>query len=80
MCGRNLFCSILVGFLVNSLLISSVRAQSSGNFYEGKTITFFAGSSAGGGTDLTARLIAKHMERYIPGKPTVLVVNKPGAG
>ena len=62
------------------LPVTSLWAQSGKNFYEGKTITFFAGSSAGGGTDLTARLIAKHIERYIPGKPAVLVVNKPGAG
>ena len=62
------------------LPVTSLWAQSGKNFYEGKTITFFAGSSAGGGTDLTARLIAKHLERYIPGKPAVLVVNKPGAG
>ena len=62
------------------LAVTSVWAQSGKNFYEGKTITFFAGSSAGGGTDLTARLIAKYIEKYIPGKPTVLVVNKPGAG
>ena len=62
------------------LSVTSLWAQSGKNFYEGKTITFFAGSSAGGGTDLTARLIAKHLERYIPGKPAVLVVNKPGAG
>jgi tripartite-type tricarboxylate transporter receptor subunit TctC len=62
------------------LAVTSVWAQSGKNFYEGKTITFFAGSSAGGGTDLTARLIAKYIEKHIPGKPTVLVVNKPGAG
>jgi len=62
------------------LSVTALWAQSGKNFYEGKTITFFAGSSAGGGTDLTARLIAKHLERYIPGKPAVLVVNKPGAG
>jgi hypothetical protein len=45
------------------------RAQSSKNFYDGKAITFLVGSSAGGGTDITARLIARHIERYIPGKP-----------
>jgi tripartite-type tricarboxylate transporter receptor subunit TctC len=67
-------------FVLCLLSVVSVNAQSGANFYEGKTIAFFAGSSAGGGTDLTARLIAKHLERYIPGKPTVLVVNKPGAG
>ncbi len=50
------------------------------NFYEGKIITFLVGSSAGGGTDLTARVIARHIERYIPGKPRIDVANKPGAG
>ena len=59
---------------------ASVEAQSSQKFFAGKTITFLAGSSAGGGTDLTARLIARHLERYIPGHPRVMVVNKPGAG
>jgi tripartite-type tricarboxylate transporter receptor subunit TctC len=67
-------------FLFFLSLITSVAAQSSKNFYEGKTITLLAGSSAGGGTDMTARLIARHMERYIPGNPRILVVNKPGAG
>ena len=57
-----------------------LQAQTSKNFYEGKTITFLVGSSAGGGTDLTARLIARHIERYIPGKPRIDVANKPGAG
>ena len=56
------------------------RAQSSKNFYDGKAITFLVGSSAGGGTDITARLIARHIERYIPGKPRIDVMNKPGAG
>lgn len=57
-----------------------LHAQTSKNFYEGKTITFLVGSSAGGGTDLTARVIARHIERYIPGKPRIDVANKPGAG
>ena len=57
-----------------------LQAQTSKNFYEGKTITFLVGSSAGGGTDLTARVIARHIERYIPGKPRIDVANKPGAG
>lgn len=57
-----------------------LHAQVSRNFYEGKTITFLVGSSAGGGTDLTARVIARHIEHYIPGKPRIDVANKPGAG
>jgi tripartite-type tricarboxylate transporter receptor subunit TctC len=71
---------ILTILFLNLCWVVSAHPQSPRNFYEGKTITFFAGSSAGGGTDLTARLIAKYIEKYIPGKPTVLVVNKPGAG
>ncbi len=66
--------------LVSVCFSTLAHAQSGKSFFEGKTVTLFAGSSAGGGTDITARLIARHMERHIPGKPTVLVVNKPGAG
>ena len=72
--------SLAAGVLILSLaLVLPLHAQSK-NFYEGKTITFLVGSSAGGGTDLTARLLARHMERYIPGKPRIDVANKPGAG
>ncbi len=55
-------------------------AQPAKNFYEGKSIAFLVGSSAGGGTDVTARLIARHLERHIPGKPRIDIINKPGAG
>ena len=80
-CKRMKFSNLLaVVIFTLCLAVTSAGAQSGKNFYEGKTITFFAGSSAGGGTDLTARLIAKHLERHIPGKPAVMVVNKPGAG
>ena len=71
---------ILICLLLTLWWVASALAQSGKNFFEGKTVTLFAGSSAGGGTDIAARLIARHMERHIPGKPTVLVVNKPGAG
>ena len=69
-------------WMISVVMLSAVaplHAQSK-NFYEGKTITFLVGSSAGGGTDLTARTIARHIERYIPGRPRIDVINKPGAG
>jgi tripartite-type tricarboxylate transporter receptor subunit TctC len=69
----------LILFLVLTAILP-LHAQSSKSFYAGKTITMLAGSSPGGGTDQTVRLLARHLERYIPGKPTILVVNKPGAG
>ena len=72
--------TLVWGVLILSCALAlPVHAQSK-NFYEGKTITFLVGSSAGGGTDLTARLLARHLERYIPGKPRIDVANKPGAG
>jgi tripartite-type tricarboxylate transporter receptor subunit TctC len=67
---------IVIGVPLNSRLY----AQPVKNFFEGKTITFLVGSSAGGGTDIAARLIARHLERSISGNPKFLVVNKPGAG
>jgi tripartite-type tricarboxylate transporter receptor subunit TctC len=48
-------------------------------FYQGKTIRFIVGASAGGGYDTYTRLIARRFAQYIPGKPTVVVENMPGA-
>jgi tripartite-type tricarboxylate transporter receptor subunit TctC len=72
---------IIFGVMLVSLILAlPLHAQTPKNFYEGKTITFLVGSSAGGGTDLTARVIARHIQRYIPGKARIDVANKPGAG
>ena len=49
-------------------------------FYSGKNLRLTVGSSAGGGTDIVARLLARHMGRYMPGKPGMIVVNQPGGG
>src|SRR6202162_5637734 len=49
-------------------------------FYRGKTVTITVGSAVGGGYDAYARLVARHLGRYIPGNPTVIVQNIPGAG
>jgi tripartite-type tricarboxylate transporter receptor subunit TctC len=48
-------------------------------FYEGKTITIVVGYKPGGGYDRTARLLARHLPKHIPGKPTIIVQNMPGA-
>jgi tripartite-type tricarboxylate transporter receptor subunit TctC len=56
----------------------SVDAQS--RFFEGKTIRIVVGFSAGGGYDTYSRVIARHLGRHLPGKPTVIVENMPGAG
>jgi tripartite-type tricarboxylate transporter receptor subunit TctC len=59
------------------LSAAPARAQSP---YEGKTITIITSTGPGGVYDLTARMIARHMGRYIPGGPTLIVQNMPGGG
>jgi tripartite-type tricarboxylate transporter receptor subunit TctC len=49
-------------------------------FYEGKTIRIIVGFSAGGGYDSLARILSRHMGKYIPGHPTIIVENMTGAG
>lgn len=50
------------------------------DFYRGKTITLLVGSAEGGGYDQYARLLARHMGRYIAGGPAIVVKNQPAAG
>ncbi len=50
------------------------------DFYRGKTIRVIVGLEAGGGFDTTARVLARHMGKYIPGEPTLIVENMVGAG
>ena len=54
--------------------------QPASAFYPGTTVTIVVGSGAGGGFDTTARLVARHIGRHIPGNPTVIVQNMPGGG
>jgi tripartite-type tricarboxylate transporter receptor subunit TctC len=50
------------------------------DYFAGKTIEFVAGSDVGGGYDIYTRAIARHIARHIPGSPTIVVKNMPGAG
>lgn len=54
-------------------------AQAQEPFFKGKTIRIVVGFSAGGGYDVYARAIARHMSRHIPGNPSIVVENMPGA-
>jgi tripartite-type tricarboxylate transporter receptor subunit TctC len=60
--------------------ISVGHAQSPADFYKGKNIDLYIGYSAGGGYDVYARSLARHMGRFIPGNPTIVPKNMPGAG
>jgi tripartite-type tricarboxylate transporter receptor subunit TctC len=62
------------------VLPASAHAQSVADFYRGKTVTLMVSTSTGGGYDTLARAVARFIGRHIPGNPTVVVRNMPGAG
>jgi tripartite-type tricarboxylate transporter receptor subunit TctC len=55
-------------------------ADSVADFYKDKTIRLIVGIAVGSGYDVNARLLARHLHRHIPGNPTIVVQNQPGAG
>jgi tripartite-type tricarboxylate transporter receptor subunit TctC len=61
-------------------LRAPAAAQTPAEFYKGKQIRITVGTAAGQDYDLWARLIGRHISRYIPGNPSVIVENMPGAG
>ncbi len=63
-----------------TLFHGAAAAQGVADFYTGRTVTILVGSGAGGATDISARVIARFLERHIPGTPTVIVQNMPGGG
>lgn len=56
------------------------RADAVSDFYRGRTIEIVVGAGAGGGYDVNARLLARHLGRFVPGGPNVVVNNMPGGG
>jgi tripartite-type tricarboxylate transporter receptor subunit TctC len=70
--------AFLLTLVVSTFSFHSLDAQDS--FYKGKTIRIVVGSSAGGGYDTYSRTLARHMGKHIPGEPTFVVENMPGAG
>jgi tripartite-type tricarboxylate transporter receptor subunit TctC len=70
----------LCGLVLAAAVPGTVAAQSVADFYKGKTIEFIIGTSPGGTYDQWARLIGRHMGRHIPGNPSFLPKNMPGAG
>jgi tripartite-type tricarboxylate transporter receptor subunit TctC len=70
----------LVSALFTTLGITPASSQTVEEFYRGKTVRFIIHSTAGGDYDAWARLIARHMTKYLPGNPTFLPQNMPGAG
>ena len=60
-------------------LVLSAAPVAAEDFYKGKTVNIVVGSTPSGSFDANARALARHMDRHIPGNPTVVVQNMPGA-
>jgi tripartite-type tricarboxylate transporter receptor subunit TctC len=66
-----------------TVFVASVHAQAqeiAAKFYEGKTIAIVVTTASGSGYDLATRAFARHFGKHVPGNPTVVVQNRPGAG
>jgi tripartite-type tricarboxylate transporter receptor subunit TctC len=65
--------------LASAMLATPAAADDVAGFYKGKTVRIIVGFSSGGGYDHYARVVSRHIGRYIPGRPNVIVQNMPGA-
>jgi tripartite-type tricarboxylate transporter receptor subunit TctC len=70
----------ICGLATALLSASGASAQSVADFYAGKPMTMIVSTGAGGGLDANARLVSRHMGKHMPGKPSIVVRNMPGAG
>src|SRR3954468_9933840 len=71
--------SIVTGMAMLVGMAGPASAAADANYFRGKTMTYIAATAAGGGYDTYARLIARYMQKYLPGS-RILVKNVPGAG
>src|SRR5262245_31343403 len=78
--GRSL--SVIASLLIVAFFLSApaLAQDAVENFYRGRQVNLTVGYGPGGGYDTAARLLARHLPRYLPGNPAVVVQNMPGAG
>ena len=72
---------LLIGAIaLAAAALPAAAQQPAAPFYQGKSITMLIGFGPGGGNDIWARMVARHIGKYIPGNPTVVPQNLPGGG
>jgi tripartite-type tricarboxylate transporter receptor subunit TctC len=77
--GRSGACLLVIG-LCGSTLLQPAAADPVSDFFTGKTLSLIAGFPPGGGYDTYTRVLARHYGKFIPGHPSVIPSNMPGAG
>jgi len=74
---------VLAGICVAAVMVplrNAAKADAVADFYRGRTITVTVGYTAGGGYDIYARALSRHMGKHLPGNPNFIVQNITGAG
>ena len=71
--------ALLLPLAIAGLVTATPLAQAQ-DFYKGKTLTIVVGFSPGGGYDVNARAVSRHISKHIPGNPSIIVQNMPSAG
>ena len=72
-----IFIALVLGVI---FLAATSYAPAQEGFYQGKTLRILVGFAAGGGYDTFTRTVARHIDKYIPGQPAIVVENMKGAG
>jgi tripartite-type tricarboxylate transporter receptor subunit TctC len=78
--SRAVSAALFCGLCIALLTAPCATAQSVEQFYKGRSVTMLVGTSPGGINDISARLVARHLSRFIPGNPTIIVQSNPGGG
>jgi tripartite-type tricarboxylate transporter receptor subunit TctC len=77
---RGVLFALLSSLIATSAAVPAHAADAVANFYKGRTVQIVVGFGPGGGYDLYARTLARYMGKHIPGNPTIIPQNMPGAG
>lgn len=72
--------AVAMAALLAGTAIDSAKADAVADFYKGKTMSLIVGFPPGGGYDTYVRVLARHLGRFVPGNPSVVASNMPGAG
>jgi tripartite-type tricarboxylate transporter receptor subunit TctC len=75
-----LSCALTAVILLSSIVPAAAADDAVAKFYKGREVKVYIGSTPGGGYDSYGRLLARYMSKHLPGKPTMVPVNMPGAG